>query len=129
MLPLNLLLSLLFGLGQIAVGAWLARYALTGERRGQLRVALLAFVGLWFLVSGVIEVFVSGMESSQRLTGAPTAAAFALWRARADGALFIASACLALCAIGYALALLALRRRGPRVKASGDAPTTTPTRR
>ena len=129
MLPLNLILSLLFGLGQVVVGAWLARYALTGERRRQWRVALLGFVGLWFVVSGVIELVVSGMESSQRLTGAPAAAVFVMWRGRADSALFIASACLALCAVCYPLALWALRRRRAGADAAGDAPTAAPTTR
>ncbi len=129
MLPLNLILSLLFGLGQVVVGSWLARYALAGERRGQWRVALLAFVGLWFVLSGVIELFVSGMESSQRVTGTPTALIFALWRGRADSALFIASACLALGAVCYPLALLALQRRRAQQNAARDEPTTAPTRR
>ena len=129
MLPLNLVLSLLFGLGQIVVGAWLARYALTGERRGQWRVALLGFVGLWFVASGVIELLVSGMESSQRLTGAPAAAVFTVWRGRADSALFVASACLALGAVCYPLALWALRRRRAGSDAAANAPAATPATR
>jgi hypothetical protein len=121
-LPLNLILSLVFGLGQVIVGAWLA-YPLLGERRRQWRVALLAFVGLWFAVSGVIELFVSGMEMSQRLVGAPAAAGFALWRGRADTVLFVASALLALGAVVY---LLALRWRfANHADDSGGAPDAT----
>ncbi len=103
--PLNLILSLVFGLGQVIVGAWLARYPLTGGRRREWRAALVGFVGLWFIVSGVTELFVSGMETSQRLTSAPAAATFALWRGRADTLLFVASAVLALGALIYPVAL------------------------
>ena len=108
-LPINLALSLVFGLGQIVVGGWLAVYPLARQRYLQWRQGLMMFVGLWFVVSGVVELVVSGMETSQRLTGAPGAVAFALWRGRADTALFVASALLACGVLAY---LVMLRWRG-----------------
>lgn len=108
-LPINLVLSLIFGLGQVVVGGWLAAYPLARRRYLQWRQGLMVFVGLWFVVSGLIELVVSGMETSQRLTGAPGAMAFALWRGRADTALFVASALLACGAVVY---VVALRWRG-----------------
>lgn len=112
-LPLNLILSLVFGVGQVVVGAWLAWHSLQSERRPHWRAALLIAVGLWFIVSGVIELFVSGMESSERLTGVPGAGQFALWRSRADTILFALSVALALGLVVYLLAApLAKRLRG-----------------
>ncbi|HZC05729.1 MAG TPA: hypothetical protein VE338_08815 [Ktedonobacterales bacterium] len=110
-LPPNLILSLIFGAGQIVVGAWLAWHTLSSERRGQWRAAVPICAGLWFVVSGVIELFVSGMESSLRLTGAPAPDVFTLWRGRADATLYVATALLALGALLYpALYSLAARR-------------------
>ena len=102
-LPPNLVLSLIFGAGQIVVGAWLAWHTLHSERRAQWRAAIPTFAGLWFVVSGVVELFVSGMESSLRLTGAPAPTVFALWRGRADMTLYVATAILALGALLYPL--------------------------
>lgn len=104
-LPINLVLSLVFGLGQIVIGAWLAWYPLAPTRRGQWRIAVLLFVGLWLMVSGAIELFVSGMETSQRLAGAPDTVTFTLLRGRADGVLFVATAVLVVGALAYPLAL------------------------
>jgi hypothetical protein len=104
-LPPNLILSLVFGAGQIVVGGWLAAYPLAHGQFWRWRQGLMVFVGLWFVVSGVVELVVSGMEASQRLTGAPAAAVFTLWRGRADTALFVASALLACGALLYPLAL------------------------
>jgi len=124
--PLNLILSLVFGMGQVAVGAWLAWHSLQSERRPRWRAALLIAVGLWFIVSGVIELFVSGMETSQRLTGVPAAGVFALWRSRADAALFALSAALALGLVAYALIYPLMKRvrmasRAEDVAAGEDA--------
>lgn len=110
-LPINLILSLVFGLGQIIVGVLPAYYLLAGRRYREWRVGLLTCVGLWFVVSGVIELFVSGMESSQRLTGAPSAVTFALWRSHADSALIVATLTLALGMVAYLAYLAALRWR------------------
>lgn len=108
--PLNLILSLVFGAGQVVVGAWLAWHSLQRERPPRWRAALLIAVGLWLIVSGVTELFVSGMETNQRLTGAPTAGIFALWRSRADATLFALSAALAIGLIVYALAYPLVKR-------------------
>ena len=120
-LPPNLILSLIFGVGQIIVGAWLAAYPLMHRLFRRWRQGLMVFVGLWFVVSGVVELVVSGMETSQRLTGAPSAALFALWRGRADTVLFVASAALACGALVYPLAL---RWLAPAGEASGVAADT-----
>lgn len=104
-LPINLVLSLVFGLGQVVVGAWLAWYPLTPAHRGNWRIAILLFAGLWLILSGTIELFVSGMETSQRLAGSPSMASFSLLCGRADGALFAATALLAVGALVYPLAL------------------------
>jgi hypothetical protein len=102
-LPLNLILSLVFGVGQIAVGGWIAVHTL--RQRSSWRQGVMVCVGLWFVVSGVVELLVSGMEASQRLTGAPAAAVFELWRARGDTALAVATVALACGAIAYPLVL------------------------
>lgn len=96
-LPVNLILSLVFGVGQIIVGGWLAAHTLA-RRRGW-KTGVLVSVGLWFVVSGVIELFVSGMEASERLTGAPTTATFEVWRGRGDLALGLATVALVCLAI------------------------------
>lgn len=100
-LPITLLLSLIFGLGQLLVGGWLAWYTLTPARRSQWRLTVFLFVGLWFVVSGVIELFVSGMEASRALVGTPAEPTFALLRGRADVVLFVASALLGVGALTY----------------------------
>jgi uncharacterized membrane protein HdeD (DUF308 family) len=99
--PVNLALSLLFGVGQIVVGALFVAHGWNRWRRAS--VFLLALVGAWFICSGVIELFVSGMETLQRLSGVPDHAAFSLWRGRADTALAIATGILLL--IGAIVAL------------------------
>lgn len=104
-LPPNLILSLVFGVGQVVVGGWLALYPLAHGRFWRWRQGLMVFVGSWFVVSGIVELIVSGMETSQRLTGAPGAAVFTVWRGRADTTLFVASAILACGVLVYPLAL------------------------
>ncbi len=110
-LPINLVLSLVFGLGQLVIGAWLAWYPLAPARRGQWRIAVLLFVGLWLMVSGAIELFVSGMETAQRLAGSPSAATFTLLRGRADSVLFVATAVLVIGALTYPVAVRWRERR------------------
>lgn len=102
-MPLNLILSLVFGVGQMVVGGWLALHMLRQENNW--RKGVMFSVGLWFVVSGVIELLVSGMETSQRLTGSPIASVFALWRTRADTALTVATVALFCGAIVYPVAL------------------------
>lgn len=109
----NLILSLIFGVGQVVVGGWLAAYPLIRGQFTRWRQGLMMFVGLWFVVSGVVELAVSGMETSRRLTGGPDAIMFALWRGRADTALVVASALLACGALVYPLALRWLASGAP----------------
>ncbi|HEX8998054.1 MAG TPA: hypothetical protein VF812_18645 [Ktedonobacterales bacterium] len=116
-LPLNLILSLVFGLGQVIVGAWLAYRPLVRRRYLQWRVGLLAFVGLWFVSSGLIELLVSGMETSERLGAGPSASTFVAWRAHADSALFIATLLLTAGLLAY---LAVLRWRGDTVARRGQ---------
>ena len=89
LLPINLILSLLFGVGQIVVGAFLAVHGRNRWRRAG--VFLLMLVGMWLVCSGIIELFVSGMESLQHISGVPDLATFTLWRGRADTALAVAT--------------------------------------
>ena len=88
-LSINLVLSLLFGVGQIVVGVILVVHGRNRWRRAG--VFLLMLVGAWFVCSGIIELFVSGMESLQHISGVPDHATFALWRGRADTALAVAT--------------------------------------
>lgn len=89
LLPINLVLSLLFGVGQIIVGAFLVVHGRNRWRRAG--VFLLMLVGTWLVCSGIIELFVSGMESLQRFSGVPDHATFTLWRERADTTLAVAT--------------------------------------
>lgn len=89
LLSINLVLSLLFGVGQIVVGAFLVVHGRNRWRRAG--VFLLMLVGAWFVCSGIIELFVSGMESLQHISGVPDHATFTLWRGRADTALAVAT--------------------------------------
>ncbi len=88
-LSINLVLSLFFGVGQIVVGAFLVVHGRNRWRRAG--VFLLMLVGAWFVCSGIIELFVSGMESLQHISGVPDHAVFTLWRGRADTALAVAT--------------------------------------
>lgn len=111
MLPINLILSLIFGVGQLVIGVGLVVYSVRGGRWRRWRIMLAALIGAWLAVSGAMELFVSGMESSERLTGAPGAVFFALWRDRADTLLFSVTALLALLGVVYALSGVWRRKR------------------
>lgn len=92
--PINLVLSLVFGFGQIAVGALVARRILAGGAWRRPSALLLLAVSCWFVASGACEIFVSGMEAARALGGVPSPATFGLWRARADDALLGVSVAL-----------------------------------
>jgi len=97
----NLVLSLLFGVGQIVVGGLLVHHGRRHWRRaGDFALML---VGAWFVCSGVIELFVSGMETVQRLSGVRDQATSTLWRGRADGTLAAATGILLLVGVLVAL--------------------------
>jgi len=108
---MSLALSLLFGAGQLVIGGIVAlRIARTGRWRafGQY---LLMLVALWFTFSGLSELLVSGTEAVRAITMHPSAAVFASWRSRIDGALLVVSACLA---VALALYPLAIRLRASK---------------
>jgi len=69
----------------------------------------LLLIALWFVASGMTELFVSGMETAHDLRGVPSAASFTLWRGRADAALTVASVILVIMFL-VALAVHYLRR-------------------
>jgi len=101
---ISLAFSLLFGVGQVLVGggfAWHGAMHRPWQRPG---VFLVTLVGAWFFCSGLIELFVSGMETLQRLTGAPAAATFALWRSHADHVLLVWTIVLAILGLVYLVA-------------------------
>lgn len=91
LLPVNLVLSLLFGAGQLIVGGVVALRLIVRSEWRHLNRFVLLLIALWFVASGVTELFVSGMEALRDLRGAPDAAVFALWRGRADTALLAVS--------------------------------------
>lgn len=100
---INLAFSLLFGLGQLVLGLLFVRRILA---RGAWRAPkwfLLLVIAAWFAMSGVTELFVSGMEVSRSITGHPAARSFGVWRGRADTILAIYSALLLAALVGFAL--------------------------
>lgn len=112
-MPINLVLSLIFGVGQILAGAVVARRILAGAAWRRPSALLLLAVSCWFVASGACELFVSGMEASRTLGGVPSAAAFGLWRARADDALLGVTVALLLL-FGGGCAVLRVRQRAER---------------
>jgi hypothetical protein len=103
-IPPNLILSLVFGAGQIVVGGGLAWYGLSPARWRQWRPVLAGAAGVWFFISGVCELIVSGMEVSRQLRSGPSAAVFAQARGLADDALFTATGALAVGLVAYLIA-------------------------
>jgi hypothetical protein len=98
---------LIFGAGQIVVGGIVARFSLVGLGQGvwtHARHFLLLVVSLWFIVSGTLELLVSGMETAQRLGAAISSETFTLWRARADTSLVWVSVALLASLLVYELA-------------------------
>lgn len=108
-LPVNLVLSLLFGAGQLLAGGAVAFRLLTRSEWRRLNHFTLLLIALWFVASGVTELFVSGMETLHDLRGTPTAAVSTLWRGRADTALIAVSGMLILVLLA-ALGIRQMRR-------------------
>ena len=108
-LPINLILSLIFGVGQIVIGGLVARHSLGQGIWADTRRFLLFLVSLWFMCSGFLELFVSGMETADRLSGSFPTPTFDLWRARADTLLLLVSLAL----LASLLAYLVLKRFRP----------------
>lgn len=109
--PVNLVLSLVFGLGQIVVGGLLIAHGRSRWRRVGVFVVMLA--GAWFVCSGAVELFVSGMESAQRISGVPDHATFSLWRGRADTGLAVATGLIVFAGVAGALSGRLSWRRNP----------------
>lgn len=107
----NLALSLLFGVGQVVAGSLLVAHGRKRWRRAG--VFLLMLAGAWFVCSGAIELFVSGMESMQRISGTPDRATFSLWRGRADTVLAVATGLILLVGVIAALSGRLSWRRNP----------------
>jgi hypothetical protein len=102
-LPVNLILSLIFGFGQIVIGGVVARRSLGQGIWADMRRFLLLLVSLWFICSGFLELFVSGMETVERLGGRFPTPTFDLWRARADILLLLVSFALLASLLVYAI--------------------------
>ena len=77
----------MFGAGQVVVGGVVAYRLLAGAKWRQTNLFLLVLLALWFVASGLTELFVSGMETARDIRDTPSAAVFTLWRGRADAAL------------------------------------------
>ena len=73
---INLIGSLVFGVGQLVVGAFLLVHGIQAERWRRLGTFITMLVGAWFITSGSAELLVSGMELAQRLGHGPSAPAF-----------------------------------------------------
>lgn len=104
--PASLVLSLIFGAAQVIVGGVVAYRLIARSEWRRLNLLMLLLIALWFVASGVTELFVSGMETAHGLRGVPSAAGFALWRGRADTALVVVSVAL----VGAFLVALIVRQ-------------------
>lgn len=100
----SLLGSLIFGAGQVIAGVFLLVHGAREQRWQRLGVVVAMLAGAWFLTSGLAELLVSGMEVAQRLGHGPSAAAFSLWRGRADTLLLVVTLALAALGLVYAAA-------------------------
>jgi hypothetical protein len=101
---IGLALSLLFGVGQVVVGGGLMWHGGTRGRWRRFGVFVAMIIGAWLFCSGLVELFVSGMESLQHLSGRPDATTFVLWRSRADIVLLVWTVVLAVAGLGYLVA-------------------------
>jgi hypothetical protein len=102
---INLVLSLIFAVGQIVAGVFVARRVVGGNAWQRPSMPLLLALSCWFVASGACELFVSGMETAHVLGGTPSLATFANWRARADDALLAVSVALVVLLAGSYAAL------------------------
>ncbi|HEX9037184.1 MAG TPA: hypothetical protein VF808_09370 [Ktedonobacterales bacterium] len=110
-IPPNLIASLLFGVGQIVAGGALAWIELSPRKWRLWRAVVAGAAGLWFFVSGVCELLVSGIEARRAVTGGPRIALFTSVRAAADTALFAWTVALAVGLVAYFVARAIRARR------------------
>ena len=102
-LSINLAFSLLFGCAQLAIGPlFVYRIFIRGIWRSP-KWFLLLIIAAWFAMSGVVELFVSGMEVFHSATGHPSARGFATWRGRADTTLAVYSCVLLVALLAFLL--------------------------
>jgi hypothetical protein len=97
-------LSLLFALAQIVAGVFVARRIFFRRLWRKPGPFVLLLIALWFVCSGIAELFVSGMEAVRRLHSGPDAATFNLWRGRADTLLLAATILLFAALLAFPLA-------------------------
>lgn len=107
----SLALSLVFAVVQLVAGGVVATRAIRHGGWRQAHRFVLFLIALWFLSSGAIELFVSGMEAGHLTRGVPTVATFALWRARADSLLLWATLLLVLSLLVYPAARRVIHAR------------------
>lgn len=101
---IDLLGSLIFGVGQLAVGVFLVAHGAREHRWRRLGVFIAMLAGAWFVTSGVAELVVSGMEMAQRLGHGLSASTFNLWRGRADTLLLVVTLILVVVGLIYVAA-------------------------
>ncbi len=116
---INLILSLIFGVGQVIVGAGMAVYTARKQRWRQFRFFGMAVLGAWIACSGITELAVSGSELLARQSSTLSAAQAAQLRAAADQAFLVASIMLLL--VFAAFPLLARHARVRQRQPENDA--------
>jgi hypothetical protein len=99
--PAALAISLLFGVGQLVVGALLVGRGLRGGRWRRLSVYVATILGVWLACSGIVELYVSGLALASLSWGVPSPRDLAQWRQRADDVLLGATGALALLLLLY----------------------------
>lgn len=99
--PAALAVSLLFGVGQLVVGALLVGRGLRGGRWQRLSVYVATVLGVWLACSGLVELYVSGLALASLGWGMPSPRDLAHWRQRADDVLLGATGVLALLLLLY----------------------------